>query len=105
MADDRRLVVQPADDGFEVVGDLADRLAGEHVRVFGGLLDRLGVVRPAGGQGYTAVVLEQLRPAIPAAGQQPQTVDEGHRLAAGLVRVLALLQLVFGDRLAVGRGT
>jgi hypothetical protein len=31
-----------------VVGHLADRLAGEHLRVLGGFLDRLGVVRPAG---------------------------------------------------------
>jgi hypothetical protein len=29
---------------------LPGRLAGEHLRVLGGLLDRLGVVRPGGGQ-------------------------------------------------------
>jgi hypothetical protein len=64
--------------------------------VLGGLLDRLGVVRPAGGQRHIAVVLEQLRPAIPAARQQPQAVDEHHWLAASLIGALALLQLVLG---------
>jgi hypothetical protein len=85
VADDRRLAVQPADDGLEVVGDLPDRLAGEHLGMLGRLLDRLGVVRPAGGQGHIAVVLEQLGPAVPAVGQQPQAMHEHHRRAAGLV--------------------
>jgi hypothetical protein len=31
VADDRGLAVKAADDGLEVVGDLADRLAGEHL--------------------------------------------------------------------------
>jgi hypothetical protein len=44
------------------------------------------------------------RPAVPAAGQQPQAVDEHHRLAAGLVGALALLELVLGDRLAARGG-
>jgi hypothetical protein len=42
VADDGRLVVQPADDLLVVVGDLADRLAGEHLRMGLGLLDRAG---------------------------------------------------------------
>jgi hypothetical protein len=48
MPDDRRLGVQAADDGGEVVGDLPDRLAREHLRVLGGLDDGVGVVGPAG---------------------------------------------------------
>jgi hypothetical protein len=56
------LAVQPSDDRLEVVGHLSDRLAGENLGVLGGLLDRLGVVRPPRGQGRVAIVLEQGRP-------------------------------------------
>ena len=41
------LLVEPADDLVEVVGDLADGLAREHLGVRVGLLDGLGVVGPA----------------------------------------------------------
>src|SRR5215216_604746 len=61
--------------------------------------------RPATrGQRHIAVVLEQLGPAIPAVGQQPQAVHEHHRRAPGLVGALALLQLVLGDRHVARRG-
>jgi hypothetical protein len=104
VADDRRLLVEAADDGLEMVSHLADGLAGEHLGMGRGLLDRLGVVGPARGQGHIAIVLEDRRPAVPAAGQQPQAMDEHHRLAAGLVGALALLELVLGDRLGVRGG-
>jgi hypothetical protein len=104
VADDRRLLVEAADDGLEMVSDLADGLAGEHLGMGRGLLDRLGVVGPARGQGHIAIVVEDLRPAVPAAGQQPQAMDEHHRLAAGLVGALAMLELVLGDRLGVRGG-
>jgi hypothetical protein len=81
-----------------VVGHLADRLAGEDLGMCLGLLDRLGVIRPARRQRHEAVLLEQRRPAIPATRQQPQTVDEHHRSTPGGVGLLALLELMFGDR-------
>ena len=86
------------DDLVEVVGDLADGLVGEHLGVRVGLLDRLGVVGPAGRQRRVAGLLEDRRPAVPAARQQPQAVDEHDRLQAGRVRARDLLGLVLGDR-------
>jgi hypothetical protein len=100
VADDRRLPVQPSDDLLEVIGDLADRLAGERMRMGLGLLDRLRVVRPPGCHCHVAALLEEGRPAVPAVRKQPQPVDEDDRWLAGDVRLLALLQLVRRD----GRG-
>ena len=70
------LLVELADDLVEVVGDLADGLVGEHLGVGVGLLDGLGVVRPARRERGVAGLLEERRPAIPAARQQPEAVDE-----------------------------
>jgi hypothetical protein len=47
VADDDRLAVEPADDRLLVVGDLADALAGEDLRLLLSLRDRLRLVRPA----------------------------------------------------------
>jgi hypothetical protein len=44
VADDGRLLVEPADDDLEVVGDLADGLAGEHLGM------RLGLTRVRAGR-------------------------------------------------------
>jgi len=69
VADDDWLPIQAADDRFLVVGDLADTLAREHLRVLFGLGDRLGIVGPARGQRHVANLLEQCHPAVPARGQ------------------------------------
>ena len=98
VADDGRLLVQPPDDLLEVAGHLADRLAGEHLRMRLGLLDRVRIVWPSWGQGDEAVLLEYRHPAVPAAGQQPQPMNEHHRRSAGRVGRFALLELMLGDR-------
>jgi len=85
-----------------VVGDLLDRLAGEHLGVLAGLLDRLGVVRPPRCQGRVAVVFEQFGLPVPTAGQQPQPMHEHHRLESGGIRALALLELVLVIVLSLG---
>ena len=80
------LRVELADQLGVVVGDLADGLPGEHV----GMLQRFGhggrIVGPAGGQGGIAPLLEPRPPGVPAAGQQPEPVNEHHRSVAGRVR-------------------
>jgi hypothetical protein len=91
VADDGGLLVQRADHLGEVVGDLDHALAGEDLGVRSRLLDRLGVVGPARRQWRVSSLLEDRRPAIPAAWQQPEAVDEDHRRAS---RRVCLLDLV-----------
>jgi hypothetical protein len=67
VADDRRLLVQSSDDLLEMIGDLADRLAGEDLRMSLGLLDGLRVVGPLRRQGHVTVLLEEGSPTVPAA--------------------------------------
>ena len=98
VADDRRLLGQASDDLVEVVGDLPHRLVGEHLGMGLGLLDGGRVVRPAGRERDVAGLLEQRRPAIPTARQQPQAVNEDHRRESTLVRARHLLGFVTGDR-------
>src|SRR5262249_25366747 len=66
-------------------------------RVLSGLRDRLGIVGPARCHRHIAGLLEQLHPAIPARGQQPEPVNEDHRCGARSVRALDLLRLVLSD--------
>ena len=87
-------LVELADHLGEVVGDLADGLVGEDLGVRVGLLDGLGIVGPAGRQRRVAGLLEDRGPAVPAARQQPQAVDEDDRLQARRVGALDLLALV-----------
>src|SRR5215468_1561041 len=58
---------------------------------------RLWIIRPTGGEGGISSLLEQRGPAIPAARQEPEAVDEDHRLSTGQVGALDLLGLVLGD--------
>jgi hypothetical protein len=104
VAHDHGLLLQAADDFLDVVGDLPDRLAREDVRVRLGLLDRVRIVGPARGERDVAGLLEVPRPAVPAAGEEPQAVDEDHRLEARCVRPLDLLGLLIGDRAALLSG-
>ena len=71
VADDRRLLLEPTHNRFDVVGHLAYRLAGEYVRMGLRVSNRLRVVRPTGRDRGVALVLEQGGPAVPAARQQP----------------------------------
>ena len=87
MADHDRLAVELADHLGVVVGHLADRLVREDLRVCVRLLDGVGIVGPAGQQRCVPRLLEHLGPALPAARQQPETVDEDDRGAAGRVAV------------------
>ena len=100
VPDDGRLLLEPADDRVEVVGDLADGLVREDLGVGVGLLHRVGVVRPARRQRGVAGLLEQRRPAVPAARQEPEAVDEDDRRQTGPVGAVDLLVVVLGD----GRG-
>jgi hypothetical protein len=91
------LLVEVTDDPVVMSRDLTDRLAREHLGVSLGLLDRLGVIRPPGRKGRITGLLEQLRPAIPTARQQPWPVNQHHRLAARRVSTRDLLGLLLGD--------
>src|SRR5439155_24890668 len=98
VADDGRLLLQSTDDVFEVIRDITDGLVCEHLGMCLGLGDRVGVIRPAGRQRGVSVLLEELRPPIPAAGEQPQSVNEHDWRAPDRVRTIHLLRLVLGDR-------
>src|SRR4051794_16566849 len=65
------------------------------------LLDRVGIVRPAGRERLVAGLCERLGPAVPAARQQPQPVDEHHWRTPGRVgpRHLLLGRLGHGTTL------
>src|SRR5688572_16367576 len=54
VADDHRLPIKAADDRLLIVGDLADPLTCEHLRMRSGLGDCLGIVGPARGQPHVA---------------------------------------------------
>src|SRR5215469_16618975 len=103
MADDHRLAIEAADDRLLVVGDLADPLASEYLRMRSGLIDRLGVVRPAWRQCHVAGLLEQRYPAVPARGEQPEPVNEDNGCGFRGVRALDLRSLVLSDGRLGGR--
>jgi len=103
VADHRRLLIEPSDDPLEVVGDLADALVGEDLRVRLRLLDGLRIIGPARRDGDEAGLLEQRGPAVPAARQEPQPVDEDDRNASGTVRLLDLRRLVVAEHCRWGR--
>jgi hypothetical protein len=79
VPDHDRLLRQLADQAVVVIRHLRDRLVREHLRVLVGLLDGLGIVRPSGRKRRVAGLLEDRRPPIPAARQEPKAVDEHHR--------------------------
>jgi hypothetical protein len=58
MPNHSRLFVEAADDRFEMVGHLPDRLAGEYFRTLVRLLNRLRVIRPAWSQRGIPIFLE-----------------------------------------------
>src|SRR5215471_10236374 len=97
MTDDHGLPIQAVDDRLLVVCDLADSLAGEHLRVLSGRGDCLGIVGPARCHTHIAGLLEERYPAVPARGQQPEPVDEHDGCRARGVRALDLRYLVRSD--------
>lgn len=97
MPDDGRRLVELADHVLEMVGDITDGLLGEDLRVGVGLLDRLRVVGPAGSERRVSGVLENLCPPVPTAGQQPQAMDEDHRLLARSIGSVDLCGVVLVD--------
>src|SRR6185503_12569664 len=56
-----------------------------------------GFARARGSHSGVSRLLEQLHPVVPAAGQQPEAVDEDDRRAAGGVRLVDLAGLSFRD--------
>src|SRR6476646_8528662 len=100
VPDHDRLGVEAPGVCGHVVGDLADGLVGEDLRMGLGLVDRVGVVGPTGGDRRVAGGGEVVGPAVPAAGQEPEAVDEDDGFAARGVGAVDLL----GDREWRGRG-
>ena len=98
VADDRGLSVEVTDDRLEVVGDLADGLVREDVGVRVRLLDGLRVVGPTRRHGRVARLAEHRRPAVPAAREEPQPVDEHDRRPARAVCLFDRRGLVRRDR-------
>jgi hypothetical protein len=97
VADHRRLSGQFPDDVFEVVGDLPHALVGEDLGVLVGLLDGFRIVRPPRRQRGVPRLFEHGAPAVPAAGEEPEAVDEHDRIASRCVRFVDLDDFVVGD--------
>ena len=97
MADDRRLSLQAADDLLGVIRDLTDGLVREDFGMRVRFGDRRRIIGPAGRQRGEPSFLEHRRPSIPAARQQPESVNEHDGLKSGRVRAIDLLRFVIGD--------
>src|SRR5258707_791067 len=97
MTDEGRLLVESTDDLLEVVRDLADGLVREDLGMRVCLGHSLGIVRPAGSECGIAGLLEDHRPAIPTAGQQPEAMNEDYGLSPGRIGIFDLLHLMLGD--------
>jgi hypothetical protein len=97
VAHQHGLAVEAGDDLRDVVGDVGDRRTGEGLVVAAGGLHRGGVPRPVDGDGRVPLRLEALAPRVPAARQQPESVDEHDGLAARLVGGGDLGRLAGGD--------
>jgi len=97
MADDRGRLVKFLDHASHMVGNLADRFSREHLRVLGRFLHSLRIVGPARRERYKSCFLKQRGPAIPAAWEQPQSVNEDDRPPAARVSTvhLFLIELFF----------
>ena len=90
-------LLQPPDHLCGVIGDLLQGLLGEDLRLRAGHFNRLGIVGPVRGHRGIARVLEQVGPAIPAARQQPEPVDEYDRRPPARVRLLDLSRFPLSD--------
>ena len=79
---DRWAVLEPAHDAGDVIRNLPDGFAGENLGMRSRLGDGRRVVWPARRDCVEARFFEQRRPPLPAAREQPQAVNEYHRLAS-----------------------
>src|ERR1700686_2111692 len=91
MADQDRLRGQRRDHVDVVIHDLSDRLVGEPLGMRVSLFDSLRVVWPAGLDRGVAGVVQRLRPPVPAARKEPETMREDCRGQAARVYVGDLL--------------
>src|SRR6202171_1336664 len=91
MPDHCGLLLQPADQAGEMVGHLADGLLGEHPGVCPGLGDGRGVIGPTRCNRRVAGLLKNRGPAVPAAREQPEAVDENDRSPAARVGTFDLV--------------
>src|SRR6266702_3487957 len=96
MADDGGLRLELADGVDVVIGNLLDALVGEDLRVLLGLLNGVRVIGPARCESRVALLFEQLAPVVPAAGEEPEAMDEHDRLHSRVVGAVDLL--LFMDR-------
>src|SRR6266446_2844339 len=97
MTDDGWLAPELANDLFEMIGDLVDRFAGEGLGMGTRIGDGLRIIRPAGSDGRVASLFKHGSPSVPAAGQEPHTMDEGDRDSPRCVGRSDLLRLVLCD--------
>jgi len=97
MANDRWPLLEVRNDASHVIGDLAYALSRKHLRVLGRFLHSLRIVGPARRERYKSCFLKQRGPAIPAAWEQPQSVNEDDRPPAARVSTvhLFLIELFF----------
>jgi hypothetical protein len=84
------LLVEPRDHLGVTIGHLSNGFVGEDLRVCVCLLDGLRVVGPARCDRGVGGLLEQVRPAVPAARQKPESVDEDDRRSTCRVGLLNL---------------
>jgi hypothetical protein len=94
---DRWFLVQGSDDLGGVIGDLLQGLPGQDARVRPGLVNRFRIVWPVRRQRRVTGLLEEVRPAGPAARQQPEAVDEDDRGGARGVGRLDVPLLPLGN--------
>ena len=101
----RGLLVEGADHGGRVVGDLPERLLREHVGVRPSLRDGLGVVRPVGVSPAYPFSSKNSTQLSQLDGQQPEPVDEDDRRLPARVGLLNLSLLAVADPSLRGRST
>src|SRR5713226_7179162 len=93
MADDGGLRLELADGVDVAIRDLLNPLVGKDLRVLLGLLHGVRVIGPAWSECCVALLFEQLAPAVPTAGEEPEAVYEHDRLLP--LRVGAVNLLLF----------
>jgi hypothetical protein len=80
-----------------LVSDLLQGLLCDDLRLHPSRLNGCRIAWPIRRQRRVARLLEEIRPRVPAARQQPEPMDEDHRIIAGGVGHLDLLPLPLGN--------
>src|SRR5438067_967869 len=104
MTDDCRFFLYAVENDLEVIRDLSDGFVRECFGTRLRLGDGFRIVRPTRRECDVSCLLEQRRPTIPAARQQPESMYEHDGLESSLVRSIDLLSLVIGNRWCAGGG-